>query len=438
MSAQLIHFGLDHHRAPLRVREAFARNLNDDQGTFQKLKALGAEEAFVLSTCNRVEVLCVGDDRTEHQVLDFINACAEGHRSYISVLHNQDARHHLYRVAASLESVVVGEPQILGQFKDAYRSAKVHQSIGPELDPLLQDVIRVGKKVREETPIGRLAVSTSFAGVELARKIFGGLDGLSCLLIGAGEMGALAAEHFAHRGAKLSVVNRTYERSIQLAERYSAQALRFEDLHSHLVDADVILSSTAAPGYIVSFSEMQDVMRARRNRMLLCVDIAVPRDIDPKCSELDNLFCYDVDDLSQVVDENKEARRQAALEAGRIVEKEVSNYHKRLSSKQIGGGLRDFRTYFSNAVSKVLDEIIEEHRGELSDALVARMRGGLRQKTQKCLHHPTTALKRIVEENPAGGALLAEAFDEMFGEHRVVGHDAEVIDLAGHQRRDHG
>jgi glutamyl-tRNA reductase len=243
---------------------------------------------------------------------------------------------HLFRVAASLDSMVVGEPQILGQLKDAYRMASESKAAGMVLSRLLHKAFSVAKKVRTETRIASHAVSISYAAVELAKKIFGDLSGKGGMLIGAGEMAELAAQHLLASGAgKLVVANRTLSRAVELARSLRGSAISLEEVDDALVDADIVISSTGAPGIILRKDQIKRIMRPRRHRLLFIIDIAVPRDIDPKVNDIDNVYLYDIDDLKGVIKFNKAEREKEASKADRMVEAEAIKFMSWMESLNV-------------------------------------------------------------------------------------------------------
>jgi len=325
--------GVNHKSTPLEVREKISLTGGYEEA-LRRLKEQRMPECYALSTCNRVELIWVSDDpeRTTPDMLRFLFGDAvapDDWNTYSYVYHNSDAVNHLFRVSSSLDSLVVGEAQILGQIKEAYRYASEYGCTGPLLNKLLHKSFSVAKRVRSETKIGSAAVSISSAAVELARKIFGNLSEKKVLLIGAGEMAELAAEHLLGQGvAGISVANRTLSRAVDMAKRFNGTACSLEELSSQMETADIIISSTGATGLIIESDEVKPLMRIRRNQPLFFIDIAVPRDLDPKLNDIENVFLYDIDDLSQVVEMNRSEREKEAVKAGRIVNEETLKFSK--------------------------------------------------------------------------------------------------------------
>jgi len=389
--------GVNHKSTPLAIREKLAVT----DGYADALSGLrtisGSLETYLLSTCNRVELLCVSEGQAGYDDLlkqylfrDAVNL--EERNQYSYLYHDSEAVRHLFKVAASLDSMVLGEAQILGQIKEAYRYAAEAGSTGPLLNRLLHKAFSVAKRVRSETGIGSSAVSISSAAVELARKIFGDLADKKVLLIGAGEMAELAAEHLVGQGVKsVSVANRTLSRALDLAKRFNGEACSLEELHTQMERVDIIISSTGASDLIIRSADVKPLMRARRNRPLFFIDIAVPRDLDPTLNELDNVFLYDIDDLSQIVEMNRGEREQEAVKAQRIVDEETvkfSRWQQSLTIKPTITALRQkadeiCRQELSRTLPKLdLNEDDRRKVEKLASVISAKM-----------LHHPLCYLK---------------------------------------------
>ncbi len=330
--------GVNHRTAPVEVRERLAVPAAQLAIELARLRAApGVKEGLILSTCNRHEVAMLVEDTVDPArcALDFLSGA--GHLApYLAVHEGRDAIRHLFRVAASLDSMVVGEPQILGQLKQAYQSAKEFGTIHGLLDTVLTSAFAVAKRVRSETEIGESAVSVSFAAVELAREIFGSLRDSKVLLIGAGKMSELAARHLHRNGAShIYVTNRTYERSVEVAKLFQGWILDYQTFKQSLPVADIIITSSGAPHYLLTPTDMQRTLRARRNKPVFVIDIAVPRNVDPAVNQLDNVFLYDIDDLQQVVERNLAGRQSAAQKAEQIVDEEVSRLEDRLKVREV-------------------------------------------------------------------------------------------------------
>jgi glutamyl-tRNA reductase len=335
--------GLNHQTAPVALRECLAFSPEETETALEALIHRPCiREALLLSTCNRVEVLVTCDDPAraiadlEGFISDFKHIPIDEFRSSLYRYVDNDAVRHLFRVASSLDSMVVGEPQILGQIKAAYGAAIHRRASGVILNRLLHRTFFVAKRIRTETGIGDHAVSISYAAIELARKIFGSLEGRRVLLIGAGEMAELAVEHLIrHRAGEILVANRTFAHGVSLAQRFGGQAIRFEEVEARLATVDIIISSTGAPGFVVVPAQVSAVLRHRRNRPLFFIDIAVPRDIDPRVNRLSNVYVYDIDDLKGVVEENVQDRQQEALKAERIIDEAVLRFSQWRQSLEV-------------------------------------------------------------------------------------------------------
>ncbi len=332
----IVLMGMNHKTAPVEVRERLAAACAQRSNPVAlRTRLRHVDEIFFLSTCNRVEFLFTSA-RPEGAIQE-VRGLLKAHLGqplldvdpHLYVFQDMEAVRHLFRVASSLDSMVVGEPQILGQIKSAYREATVHRSVGVVLNRLLHKSFSVAKRVRSETLIGAYAVSISYAAVELARKIFGALEGKSVLLIGAGEMAELAAEHFLAQGVRrIKVANRTLERAMELARRFNAGTIPFSQVADNLKEVDIVLSSTGSPETILNLQDVRPRMKERRNRPLFLIDIAVPRDIDPRINELDNVYLYDIDDLQGIVDLNRGQRLKEAEKAEHIIEMETVSFQQ--------------------------------------------------------------------------------------------------------------
>lgn len=330
----IILLGVNHKNTPVEIREQIAISGGYEEPLAALKQMAGLREYYLLSTCNRVELLLVADPESdvEDKIITFLFGDriprAQAQR-YLYILYGREAVQHLFMVAASLDSMVVGEAQILGQLKEAYRHAAHFGCTGPLLNKLLHKSFSVAKRVRTETAIGSSAVSISYAAVQLAKKIFGNLKDKKVLLIGAGEMAELAAEHLVGQGVgEVIVANRTLARAVDLAKRFRGKAVSMGELVRQLEYVDIIISSTGATEIILHKEEVKSVMRARMNSPLFFIDIAVPRDLDPRLSEIDNVYLYDIDDLSNVVEINKSERDKEAVMAGRIVDEETLKFQR--------------------------------------------------------------------------------------------------------------
>ena len=329
---QILVLGVNHKTAPVEVREKLA--FPDIDVPLAKLGEIpGCTEFCFLSTCNRVEVIFTSatPEKTVRHIRSFLFADSslndEEATHYTYLYTKEDAINHLYKVAASLDSMVVGEPQILGQLKNAYRQASERKCTGTILNRLINKAFTSAKRVRTETNIGSSAVSISYAAIELAKKIFGSLKNKKVLLAGAGEMAELAAAHLMSQGCtEITIANRTLKNAVKLAKQFNGKAVGLTELISQLETADILVSSTGAQDLILHHDDVKPIMRTRRNKPLFLIDIAVPRDLDPKLNEIDNIYLYDVDDLSHVVEINKKDRKSEADKAQAIVTEEAVKF----------------------------------------------------------------------------------------------------------------
>ena len=334
--------GLSHKTAPVELRERLAFDAEVIPGALRSLTARpGLMEAMILSTCNRVEVSLAREETADPElaVAEFFsstNLDPAQFRPYVYHYIGADAIRHLFRVASSLDSMVVGEPQILGQFKAAYALAREHGAASGFLETVMTRAFSVAKRVRTETEIGSSAVSVSFAAVELAREIFGSLKDRAIMIIGAGKMSEAAARHLARNGVtRILVTNRTEERALEMARLFNGTVVPYTDYLASLPDVDIVITSSGAPHYVLTREQVKRALDKRRNRPMFFIDIGVPRNIEPAVNQLENAFLYDIDDLRGVVERNVENRKQVALEAEKIVEEEAARMMERLKVREV-------------------------------------------------------------------------------------------------------
>ncbi len=338
---KLLLTGLSHKTAPVHLREKLAIAEGNIPQALQDLQKLGASEVVVLSTCNRVEFLLSSPDHIElgaivDQFMTEWQGSTTAFEGHIYRLEARDAIQHMFRVAASLDSMVVGEPQILGQLKAAYAAAKTEGTVGGLLESVLTRAFNVAKRVRSETGIGQMAVSVSYAAVELARRIFGSLKGQTVMIVGSGKMGELAAKHLHRSGAsKILVTNRTFSRAQELAAIFDGKAVEYSAFPGMLHEVDIVIASSGAREFILTREDMQRVIAQRKNRPMFLIDIAVPRNIDPEVNKIEGVFLYDVDDLEGVVNANIRERSKQAEQAEAIVHHEVEAMMARLQLEQV-------------------------------------------------------------------------------------------------------
>jgi glutamyl-tRNA reductase len=340
---RIVLIGLNHRTAPVEIREKFASICVDGATPLEQLSKLWpVKEVFFISTCNRMEVLFTtpaldqGIGAAVRYLADIYGQTGAALKPYLYIYLDHEAVKHLFRVACSLDSMVVGEPQILGQIKQAYRDATEARTSGVILNRLLHKSFSVAKRVRTDTRIGSSAVSISYAAVQLARKIFHDLEGKKAMLVGAGEMAELAAEHLLSQGVEeIVVANRTLERALALARRFNGTTVALEELAQELERVDIIISSTGSPEPLISARMVRKRMRGRRNRPLFFIDIAVPRDIDPEVNRIDNVYLYNIDDLQDIVEMNRSERSKEATRAEHIIAAEALKFEGWLRTLEV-------------------------------------------------------------------------------------------------------
>jgi glutamyl-tRNA reductase len=395
---KILLLGVNHKTTPVEVRERIALSAGYEEPLARMKNIKGLREYYLLSTCNRVEFLLVAEPgaAVEDGIIDFLfgdRVDRTQFRNYLYIYYDQEAVHHLFMVSASLDSMVVGEAQILGQLKEAYRYAARFGCTGPLLNRLLHKSFSVAKRVRTETAIGSSAVSISYAAVQLAKKIFGNLKDKQVMLIGAGEMAELAAEHLVGQGVgRVVVANRTLARAVDLAKRFKGRAVSFEELVQQLEHVDIIISSTGATEIILRKEQVKSVMRARMNRPLFFIDIAVPRDLDPGLIDLDNVYLYDIDDLSSVVEINKSERDKEAIKATRIVDEETMKFHRWYSGLAVTPTIQALKRKMDTISRAELDKTMAR-MGDIAPGDRKNLEKMVSAITNKILHDPLMYLK---------------------------------------------
>ena len=417
--------GLSHRSAPVEVRERLAVAPADLPARLLDLKQrAGAGELVLLSTCNRVEVMAAlpgengsGTDALAGRIVDALEATAPGVRPHLYVRGERAGIEHLFRVASSLDSLVVGEPQILGQLKDAFTAARGAATVGPWLHRAFEHAFRVAKRVRSETALGAGQVSIPTATVDLAREIFSELDDHHAVLVGTGEMASLVATLLGRAGARLSVVGRTLERAREVAQKLGAAPRTWADFPELLGTADIVVSSTSAPGYLVTLELLAQTLRHRRGRNLFLVDLAVPRDIDPRVADLDGVFLYNVDDLSKVAAAALDDRQREAERAAAIVAEETDAFLRRAHAERITPTLVGLRERFRQILERELERSVRGQRIPLEPAHQEALQRALAAAVEKLLHAPTERLRAWAKDDACGDwhtDLLLDAVDELF------------------------
>jgi len=404
--------GLNHQTAPLAVRERVVFHVERLSEALGELKQKLAREAAILSTCNRTELYVAGEEPAAiaQWLARYHRFEPDGLRPYLYTLPHEQAVRHMFRVASGLDSMVLGEPQILGQMKEAARTAESAGTLGTLLHKLFQRSFAVAKEVRSTTQIGAASVSMAAAAVKLAARIFPSLKDQSVLFIGAGEMIELCATHFAAQApARITVANRTLERAEKLAHRFNGGALELKALPEHLHEFDIVVSSTASSLPILGKGLVERALRARRRRPIFMVDLAVPRDIEPEAGDLDDVFLYAVDDLAQIVSANVDARRSAVAQAEVIIESQVSQFMHWMQSRESVPLIRTLRTRADELRREELDRAHRMlARGDDPAKVLEALSQGL---VNKLMHPPTRALNETAgEERQALARTLARLF----------------------------
>lgn len=423
MQKEIVIFGLNHRSAPIELRESVAfesRYLHDALTRLHKYPSI--DESVILSTCNRVEVVAAASDSGAawDEISRFL-AEQKPHRKGIALTEHAyqyrgaEAVRHLFRVAASLDSMVVGEPQILGQLKQHYDAAQQAGSVGTILHRLFHRSFSVAKRVRSETGIGSGAVSVSSVAVDLAKQIFDRFDDKTVMLIGAGKMGDLMARHLQSHGVRsLMVTNRTFERAVELAERIHGSPIRFEDFPQYLKMADLVIGCTGAPEVLVDAAQVEKVLRERKHKAMFFIDIGDRRNFDGKINDLDNVYLYNIDDLKNVAEENLQGRSNEAAKAERIVGEEVQSFVRWFGSLQQVPTITALRQRFDDirrgeiekSLGGGLKNLSPEQRAALEDMTTAMI--------NKLLHAPIAQLKRRGDDDDDETALYIAALKKLF------------------------
>jgi glutamyl-tRNA reductase len=420
----MIVVGLSHRNAPVAVRERLAVAPADLPARLAQLKQqTGAGELVLLSTCNRVEVMAARadvattSDELAGRIADTLAVAAPDVRSHLYVHEERDAIAHLFRVAGSLDSLVVGEPQILGQLKDAFAAARLAATVGPRLNRAFEHAFRVAKRVRSETALGTGQVSIPTVAVDLAREIWSELAGRQVVLVGTGEMANLVATLLGRAGAQLSVVGRTHERAREVAAKLGAAARAWEDFPALLADVDIVVSSTSAPGFVVTLDPLVQARRRHHGRNLLLIDLAVPRDVDPRVADLDGVFLYNIDDLSQVADTALTGRQREAEKARAIVAEETESYLRRAHAERITPTLVALRERFRLTLAAELEHSLRGQHVPLPAEQKQALERALAAAIEKMLHAPTERLRAWAKDETCGDwhtDLLVAAIEELF------------------------
>jgi glutamyl-tRNA reductase len=407
--------GVNHKTAPVQLREKLAFRTEDIPAALLDMQSRGAREALIVSTCNRVEVTAALDDNVPFEALFAAMLVGRLHldfeeiRPHIYVYESREAIRHLFRVASSLDSMIVGEPQILGQLKAAFAQAREQGAIGNTLDAVLSRAFNVAKRVRTETEIGSNAVSVSYAAVELAREIFGSLHNKRVLVIGAGKMSEGTARHLMRAGAsEVFISNRTPERAEELARVFGGEVIAYDLFPQRLAEMDIVVTSSAAPSYVLTPDMLRRALDLRKHRPMFLIDIAVPRNIDPAIQKLEHAFVYDMDDLQRLTDRNMHARREVALQADAIVDEEVTRLEARLRERDVAPTIVSLQ----EQLEAIRQDVLSRYRGKLGsltpeqdEAIEAITRGII----NKVAHGPISEMRRQAAVERADGEVQREA-----------------------------
>lgn len=394
--------GISHHTAPVEVRERVAINSPDYGENIKKLMQLeGVEEVVILGTCNRTEFYCLCSSNLEQDLLTWVHETSsipDGQLNEHFYLHTgEDAVRHLIRVAGGLDSLVLGESQILGQIKEAWQHAHDHGGVGRVLDRLFQHTFAAAKSIRTTTGIGAHPVSVAYTAVTLARQIFGDLAQQTVVLVGAGEMIRLCGQHLRDQGvARLEIINRSLDAAQSLANELNAKASTLDQLNEILPRADILISSTASPVPIINSRDVKSALRKRRHRPMFLVDIAVPRDIEPEVGRLDDVYLYTIDDLQQVVDENLQHRSSAADAANSAVEQSVQDFMRWLYGIRASRSLKRIRKQSHAHETELVEKALKRlQAGQDPEQILTQLANTL---TNRILHEPTQRLRAAAEE----------------------------------------
>ena len=394
----LLAFGLNHTTAPLEVREKVTFDEGMLSDALNELTGeTGIDEAAILSTCNRTEIYCTLDAVDQEWPIDWFtgyHGCRKNElHGYLYTHPDAGAVKHVLRVASGLDSMVVGEPQVLGQLKRAYRTAREAGSIGKMLNRLFQHSFKVAKDVRSNTMIGNHPVSVAYAAVRLARQIFGDLSRHTALLIGAGETIELAAKHLHDSGLhKMIIANRSPERAQKLGQQYSAYAITLNEIPRHLDEADIVISSTASRRPLLRKDMIEAAVLERRHKPVFILDIAVPRDVEPDVGELEDVYLYSVDDLKSIIDDNIKSRREAVKQAEQIIDTEVAQFMDWVNSQDAVATIRALRNQAQRVRADVLEAALQKLRlGAAPEDLLHEVTHNL---TNKLIHPPSARLNK--------------------------------------------
>lgn len=414
--APIPHFlcvGVSHHVTPIDIRERIAISDGALPDAFKLLRnEASIQEAAIINTCNRLEVYAVSkaefdDGSLERFLHTFHNLSNNSLDNYLYRYKGQEAAKQLFRVATALDALIVGEPQVLGQVKHAYTQAKQHGALGPALHGLFDKAIHAAKRVRTETALSSHAVTVSYAAVELAKQVFGHVQDLCCLIVGAGEMSELAAGYLHQKGVSLLFVNRSLENAQRLANQFEGQAASINQLEFLLPKADMVLTSTASGHILITKQMVKKASRARRYQPMLLIDIAVPRNIDKEAGQLDGIYVYDIDDLKHIVQNNLNQRHQAVEKAESIISQEIGTLFNQLYARQADPCIKQIKTSSQQVVEGEVRKLLSALKVPLNEedqALITNMGHAI---ANKILHQPITQIKSAAQEGQKDVVQLA-------------------------------
>ncbi|MBU8905070.1 glutamyl-tRNA reductase [Desertibacillus haloalkaliphilus] len=404
--------GLNYKTAPVEIREKFAFQESElSQALYQLRHSKSILECTIVSTCNRTEIYAVVDQLhtgrhfTKAFLSEWFDLPKEEFTQYLDIREDTHAIEHLFRVVCGLDSMILGETQILGQVKDSFLFAQAEQATGTIFNELFKQAITLAKRSHSETEIGNNAVSVSYAAVELGKKIFGDFKDKHVLILGAGKMSELTAKHLHANGAEqVTVINRTKTKAAELAKRFLGQARPFEELQSAIVEADILISSTGAQNYVISQDLVKDTLKSRKGRPLFMVDIAVPRDLDPQLAELDDVYLYDIDDLQGIVEANMQERQKEAEKIELMIEAEIDEFKQWLNTLGVVPLISALRTKALNVQAETMQSI-ERKLPDLTEREKKVLRKHTKSIVNQLLRDPITRAKEMAGEEDAEESL---------------------------------
>ncbi|MDY6861604.1 MAG: glutamyl-tRNA reductase [Thermodesulfobacteriota bacterium] len=416
---EILILGLSHKTAPIEIREKLSFSSKELESSLGEITGLpDVREGLILSTCNRVEILAASDN-PQRAILNLKKFLSESRdisiydiEPHLYTYYSEKAIQHIFKVASSLDSMVVGEPQILGQLKEAYRYSTEYKASGSIIHRLLHKAFKVAKRVRSETLIASHAVSVGYAAVELAKKIFAELKDKRVMLIGSGEMAELAAKHLINAEInEMLITNRTFAKAREIAEEIGGTAVNFEVFPFELPGIDIIISSTSAEDYILKYDQVQKVMRLRKNKPMFFIDIAVPRDIDPEINRMANVYLYNIDDLTEVVETNLRGREKEALKAEKIIDREKERFYIWLKNQEIVPTIASLRNKFEAIRSRELEKALKywPEPGEREKKILENLTDSI---VNKIIHDPIQNLKQY--GNSLDNSLFIETIRRLF------------------------